>query len=103
MDHILCQMFKITLSYIIEKHQKVTANPPVRIYLNKMENRITFRIKMGYYLVLLMSETMKLLKSIKNKITKDENGRNLPCFLISIELLLIHTHQNLLEMPHPLF
>ena len=61
MDHILCQIFKITLSYIIEKHQKVTANPPVRIYLNKMENRITFRIKMGYYLVLLMSETMKLL------------------------------------------
>ena len=30
-----------------------------------MENRITFKIKTGYYLEFLMSETMKLLRSTK--------------------------------------
>ena len=35
------------------------------IYVNKVENRITFKIKTGYYLELLMSETIKLLGSTK--------------------------------------
>ena len=38
----------------------------------KIKNRITFKIKIVYYLELLMFETMKLLRSIKSKITKDE-------------------------------
>ena len=33
---------------------------------------------MGYYLKLLAPKTMKLLGSTKSKITKDENGENLP-------------------------
>ena len=48
------------------------------IYVNKTENRITFKIKTGYYLQLLMPKTMKLFRSTKSKITKDENGENLP-------------------------
>ena len=48
------------------------------IYVNKIENRITFKIKTGYYLELLTPETMKLLGSTKSKITKDENGENVP-------------------------
>ena len=44
------------------------------IYLNKIENRITFKIKTGYYLELLTPETMKILGSTKRTITKDENG-----------------------------
>ena len=48
--------------YIIKKHEKVTDNSPIRIYLNKTENRITFRIKTRYYLQRLMPETMKRLK-----------------------------------------
>ena len=35
-------------------------------------------MKTGYYLELLMLETMKLLGSTKSKITKDENGENVP-------------------------
>ena len=31
--------------YIIKKYQKVTNNPPIRIYVNKIENGIIFRIK----------------------------------------------------------
>ena len=42
------------LSYIIKKDETVTDNPPIRIYLNEIENRITFRIKTVYYHELLM-------------------------------------------------
>ena len=45
-------------------------NPPARIYVNKIENRITFKIKTGYYLELLRAETMKLLASTKSRKTK---------------------------------
>ena len=48
------------------------------MYINKRENRVTFQIKTGYYLELLTPETMKLLGSTKNKITRDENGENVP-------------------------
>ena len=43
-----------------------------------MENKITFKIKTGYYRVLLAPETMKLLGKTKNKISKDENRENVP-------------------------
>ena len=49
-------------------------NPPIRIYVNKIENRITFEMMTGYYLELLTSETMELLGCTKNTKTKDENG-----------------------------
>ena len=45
-------------------------NPSIRIDVNKIENRIGFKIKTGYYLELLTPETIKLLASTKNKITK---------------------------------
>ena len=28
--------------YIIKKHETVTANPSIRTYVNKMENKVTF-------------------------------------------------------------
>ena len=36
-----------------------------------------------------MSETMKLLGSTKNKITKDKNGKNLPNLEVT-EIVLVH-------------
>ena len=56
----------------------MTNNPPIRVYVSKIGNRITFRIKTRYYLEILMPETMKLLESAKSKITKDENGKDIP-------------------------
>ena len=44
------------------------------MYVNRIENRITFKIKSGYYLGLLTPKTMKLLGSTESKITKDKNG-----------------------------
>ena len=43
-------------------------------YVNKIENRITFKIKSGYSRELLTQDTMKLLVSTESKITKDKNG-----------------------------
>ena len=51
--------------YIFKKYGEKTVNPSIRIYANKIENRITFKIKTGYYLELLTTETMKLLGSTK--------------------------------------
>ena len=45
--------------YILKKHNESIDNPPIRIYVNKTENRITLNIKTGYYLELLTPETMK--------------------------------------------
>ena len=53
-----------------------------------MKNRITFRIKTGYYLELL-TETMKLLGSTKSKINKDKNDENMHHVEIT-EVVLVH-------------
>ena len=73
----------------LKKHETVTDNPSIRIYVNKIEYRITFKIKTGYYLNILTSETMKLLGSTKSKITKDKNGENVPHLEIT-KVVLIH-------------
>ena len=61
----------------------------MRIYIKKIENRITFTIKKGYCLELLTSETMKLRGSTKINIEEDENNENVP-FLEIKEIVLIH-------------
>ena len=66
-----------------------TNKPSVQIYVNKIENRVTFKIKNGYTLELLTPETMKLLESPENKITKDKNGENVPHLEVT-EVILVH-------------
>ena len=72
----------------LKKHGTVTI-----IFWNficeKTENRITFNVKKGCYLELLMPETMTLLWSTKSKITKIENGENVPHVKIN-EVILLH-------------
>ena len=36
--------------YILKKHCESVDNPSIRMYINRIENRITFKIKNGYYL-----------------------------------------------------
>ena len=64
--------------YILKKHGERVDKPSIQIYVNKIENRVTFKIKNEYSLQLLAPETMKLLGSTKNKITKDKNGEIVP-------------------------
>ena len=60
--------------YIIKKHETIADNPPVQIYVNKIKNRIVFKIKTGYKLELLTEETMQLLGSSKSVIDKNKDG-----------------------------
>ena len=74
---------------ILKKHSESVDNPSIRMYINRIENRITFKIKNGFYLELLKPEIMKLLGSTNSKITKDKNGENVPHSEI-VELVLVH-------------
>ena len=48
-----------------------------------------FKIKAGYFLVLLSLETMKLLGITKCKITNVQNGKNVPCLKITEVVLIL--------------
>ena len=48
--------------HILKKHGEKMVNLLIKMYTNKTENRITFKIKTGYYLEILTSETIKLLR-----------------------------------------
>ena len=78
--------------YILKKHgEKISKDnkPSVKIYTNKIKNRITFKIKNRYSPELLKKETMKLLGSTENKVPKDKNGENVPHVEIT-EVVLVH-------------
>ena len=75
--------------FIIKKHETLTGNPPVKIYVNKIKNRIVLKMKMGYELELLTPETMKLLGSATKDVDKDKVGKNIPK-LESVEVVLVH-------------
>ena len=72
-----------------KKHGEDIDKLSVKIYINKIENRVTFTIKNGYSLELLTPETMKLLGSAKNKITRDKNDENVLHLEIT-EVVLVH-------------
>ena len=59
--------------------------------VKKIQNRITFKVKIGYYLELIMTETMKLLGNTKSKINKDKNGENMAHLEIA-EVVLIQSN-----------
>ena len=61
----------------LRKLREKADNFSIRVYVNKIENRITFKIKSGLYLKLLTPETKKLLvreekaRKLKIKIVKE--------------------------------
>ena len=75
--------------YILKKYSKSVDDPPIEIFVSKNENRITFKIKNGYYLELLTPETMKLLENTESKITGEKDSENVPQLEV-VELVLIH-------------
>ena len=75
--------------YIFKKNGEDIDKPSVWIYVNKIENRVTLKIKNGYSLELLTPETMKLLGSIENKKSKNKNGENVAHLEIT-EVVLVH-------------
>ena len=75
--------------YIIKKHETIADNPPEKIYVNKIKNRIAFKIKTGYKLELLSEETMQLLGSSKRDIDKNKDGEIVP-ILETVQVVLVH-------------
>ena len=75
--------------YVLKKYRENVDNISIKIYVSKIENRITFKIKTGYYLELLTPEKIKLLGSTESKIAKDKNGENVP-HLEVVESVLVH-------------
>ena len=64
--------------YIIKKHETIADNPPVQIYVNKIKNRIVFKIKTGYKLKILTKEAIQLSGSSKKVIYKNKGGEIVP-------------------------
>ena len=60
----------------------------MQIYVNKMKNRIFFKIKTGYKLELLSKETMQLLGSLKIGIDKNKDEEIVPR-LETVEVVLV--------------
>ena len=58
------------IEYNINKHETFTAIPPIHVYINRINNRLVFKIKAGYKLELQMPETMKLFGSTEKSIDK---------------------------------
>ena len=67
--------------YILKKHEEKPVKISIKIYINKIENRIKFKIKTEYYLELLTTETLKLLGSTKSKTTKKKKWKWWKCIL----------------------
>ena len=75
--------------FVIKQHETIADdNFPVRIYENNTNNRIVFKIKVGYKLELLTNETMKL-SGDGPVIDKDKNSPNLPQ-LENVTTVLVH-------------
>ena len=62
---ILCQIFKIISNISLKNMETLTKIPPVHVYINRVNNRLVFKIKDGYELELQTPETMKLFRSTK--------------------------------------
>ena len=75
--------------FIIKKHETIVDKPPIQTYVNKIKNRIIFKIKIGYKLELLTKETMQLLGSSKKEIDQNKNGEIVPR-LETVEVVLVH-------------
>ena len=77
--------------YIIKEYETVSDNSPIKTFVNKIDSRVTLKIKTGYYLEFLTTETVKLLGSTKSKIIKNKNVENVPHIEIT-EVFLVHSN-----------
>ena len=79
--------------FIIKKHETLTGNPLVQIYVNRIKNKIVFK-KTGYKIELLTLKQWNCKEAQKKDVDKDKDGENLPK-LESVEFVLVHC--NLVE------
>ena len=63
---------------IIKKHETLTTIPPIHVYINRINNRLLFKINDGYKLELQTPGTMKLFGSTKKLTDKTKNREKVP-------------------------
>ena len=95
MMNLNCQMVLIVshiqdyIEFIIQKHEILTTIPPIHVYINRINNRLVFKIKDGYKLELEIPGTMKLFGSKKKLKDKTKIGENIPSLEV-VEVVLVN-------------
>ena len=74
--------------YIIKKHEALPTNPLIYIYIDRINNKLVFKIKAEYKLELQTNETIKLFGDTKILIGKTMNGENV-FSLEAVEVVLV--------------
>ena len=64
---------------------------PIYVHINRINNRLVFKIKDEYKLELPTLEAMKLFASTKKLIDKTNNGENVPSFEV-VEVVLVQSN-----------
>ena len=59
------------IEYIIKTHERLTAIPPIHVYINRINIRLVFKVKDGQNLELQTPGKMKLFCSTKKIIEKN--------------------------------
>ena len=76
------------IEYIRKKHETLATISPIYVCINKINNRLVFKMKHGYKLELQTPETIKLFGSTKKLIHKRKSGKNVPSLEI-VEVVLV--------------
>ena len=89
-------LFCVRYSRFYQLYQKSPLNInkwgiPIHVYINRINNRLVFKIKDGYKLKLQTPETMKLFGSTKKLIDKTKNREKVPSFEVA-EVVLVQYH-----------
>ena len=88
-DHILCQILKIILNISKKKlRQKTVINPSIRLYVNKIENRLHLKLKQ-YYFLTFNTTNNEITWKHKKKRNKYENGKTVSHLEIT-EIVLLY-------------
>ena len=74
------------IEYIIKNHEILP-----KYYINRIKNRLLFKIRAGYKAELKTPETLKLFGSIKRLIDKTKNGENVLSLGV-VEVVLVHSN-----------
>ena len=55
------------IEHVFKRHKTLTTIPPIHVYINRMNNRLVFKIKDEYKLQLQLPKPKKLFDSAKEK------------------------------------
>ena len=73
---------------IIKEHEILTIIPSIHVYINRINNRLVFKITDGYKLELKTPKTMKLFGGTRKLIEKIRKGEKVPCLEV-VEVVLV--------------